>query len=73
MENTCVLCEATKSDEFIVSDRGKGKVVCAECLDELQSKRGILAGDVRAVHQKIKTVTRAAQKGVETFKDELDR
>ena len=67
----CALCGTAGGGGYITSLRGNGKEVCTKCLDELNGRRGI-EGEVKAVHRKLQTVAKAAQKGVQTFKDELN-
>jgi len=73
MENICALCGTQTSEEYITSDRSGGKKICTDCVDELDAKRGIIRGDLRAVKKGVVKVGKATQKGVQTFKEELSK
>lgn len=73
MVQKCALCGSTKSKEYFGINKSKKNVVCVECFSKLDKEHGELARGVKEAKKQVAVLGAAAQKGVKTFKEELNK
>ena len=71
MGNKCALCGSRDSHGYIGSKRTKGKLVCLECLKELDTQRDEFIAQMQKFKDKLKILGRAGKKGLEAFREEI--
>ncbi len=67
------MCGSTKSKEYFGVNNSKKNVVCVECFNKLDKEHGEFARQMKEAKKQVMAVGAAAQKGVKTFKEELNK
>ena len=73
MGNKCALCGNRESHIYIASKRTRGKSVCIECLNELDTQKDKMYEGIAELKDKFQILANAARKGADAFKEEFKR